>query len=127
MLDTLRRITQEVNVAHDLEHALNIIVQRVKKFMGADVCSVFLRDQADQRFVLMATDGLRPESVGNVRMTEDRGLVTYVAKRAEPINLDNAPDHPRFCYFPDCSSRGNCYYCCGNAVRIKTKTSQCSF
>lgn len=101
MLDTLRRITQEVNVAANLEHALNIIVQRVKQFMGADVCSAFLLDRSDQRYVLMATDGLRPESVGKVRMSDERGLVTYVARRAEPINLDNAPDHPRFCYFPE--------------------------
>lgn len=101
MLDTLRRITQEVNAAHNVEHALSIIVQRVKEFMGGDVCSAFLLDRSDQRYVLMATDGLRPESVGHVRMSDDRGLVTYVAKRAEPINLDNAPDHPRFCYFPE--------------------------
>lgn len=101
MLDTLRRITQEVNVAQNLEHALNIIVQRVKSFMGADVCSAFLLDRSDNRYVLMATDGLRPESVGHVRLSDERGLVSYVAKRAEPINLDNAPDHPRFCYFPE--------------------------
>lgn len=101
MLETLRRITQEVNVAQNLEHALNIIVQRVKEFMGVDVCSVFLLDSADQRYVLMATDGLYPESVGRVRLASDRGLVSYVARRAEPINLDNAPDHPQFCYFPE--------------------------
>ena len=101
MLETLRRITQEVNVAQNLEHALNIIVQRSKQFMGVDVCSVFLLDRSDQRYVLMATDGLNPESVGRVRLANDRGLVSYVAQRAEPINLDNAPDNPRFCYFPE--------------------------
>lgn len=101
MLETLRRITQEVNVAQDLEHALNIIVQRVKQFMQVDVCSVFLLDNTDNRYVLMATDGLYPESVGRVRLANDRGLVSYVARRAEPINLDNAPDHPQFCYFPE--------------------------
>ena len=30
MLDTLRRIIQEVNTAPDLDHALEIIVQRVR-------------------------------------------------------------------------------------------------
>ena len=101
MLETLRRITQEVNVAQNLEAALNIIVQRVKQFMGVDVCSVFLLDRSDQRYVLMATDGLNPESVGRVRLANDRGLVSYVARRAEAINLGNAPDHPQFCYFPE--------------------------
>lgn len=31
MLDILRRIVQEVNLANNLEQALNIIVKRVKK------------------------------------------------------------------------------------------------
>ena len=101
MLETLRRITQEVNAAQNLEHVLNIIVQGVKRFMGADVCSVFLLDRADQHYVLMATDGLHSDSVGQVRLVSHRGLVSLVARRAEALNLDNAPDHPDFCYFPE--------------------------
>lgn len=101
MLDTLRRIVQEVNAARDLEQALTIIVQRVKQAMAADVCSVYLTDPQEHGQILMASDGLNPESVGKVRLAPGQGLVTLVAERAEPVNLDNAPDHPRFLYFPE--------------------------
>ncbi|MDQ2694074.1 MAG: phosphoenolpyruvate--protein phosphotransferase [Pseudomonadota bacterium] len=98
MLDSLRRIVQEVNSARDLDEALDLIVERVKDAMQADVCSVYLTDYERGENVLMATDGLRQGAVGNVRLQLGRGLVGMVASRAEPINLENAPDHPNF-YF----------------------------
>ncbi len=100
MLDTLRRLIQEVNVARNLEQALTIIVQRIKEIIEADVCSVYLADSNSQHYVLMATEGLQPEAVGQVRLGEGEGLVGLVAKRAEPLNLDDAPSHPRYRYFP---------------------------
>ncbi|MGD8796371.1 MAG: phosphoenolpyruvate-utilizing N-terminal domain-containing protein, partial [Thiohalophilus sp.] len=101
MLDTLRRLIEEVNLARNLEQALEIIVRRVKQGMEVDVCSVYLTEQDNGHYVLKATDGLNPDSVGKVRLSQERGLVGLVAKRAEPVNLDNAPEHPRFCYFPE--------------------------
>jgi phosphotransferase system enzyme I (PtsP) len=101
MLDILRSITQEVNAARDLDQALTIIVERVKEALTVDVCSVYLVDHHSGELVLMASDGLLPESVGYVRLNFDEGLVGLVAQRAEPINLDNAPDHPRYRYFPE--------------------------
>ncbi len=99
MLDTLRRIVQEVSAARNLDHALQIIVQRVKLAVNADVCSVYLTDSPAQDQVLMATEGLNPRAVGRVRLRPQEGLVSLVAERAEPINLDNAPGHPRYLYF----------------------------
>ena len=100
MLDTLRRLIQEVNVARNLEEALTIIVQRIKQIIEADVCSVYLADSNNEHYVLMATEGLQPEAVGQVRLGAGEGLVGLVAKRAEPLNLDDAPSHPRYRYFP---------------------------
>jgi phosphotransferase system enzyme I (PtsP) len=96
MLESLRRIVQEVNNAPDLEQALAIIVRRVKDAVGADVCSVYLNDFDNRRHVLQASDGLRPESVGRVRLELGRGLVGLVTERAEPVNLDDAASHPRY-------------------------------
>lgn len=96
MLDALRRIVQEVNNASDLEQALTIIVRRVKQAVGADVCSVYLNDFDNRRHVLHATEGLRKEAVGRVRLELGRGLIGLVSERAEPINLDNASAHPRY-------------------------------
>ena len=96
MLEILRRIVQEVNAAQDLEQALAIIVGRVKQAMCADVCSIYLTDFVNQQHVLMASDGLNPEAVGAVRLGLKEGLISVVCERAEPLNLDNAPDHPRY-------------------------------
>ena len=100
MLETLRRLVQEVNQARNLEQALSIIVSRVKSVMDVGVCSVYLKDISDQ-FVLQATDGLLPEAVGKVRLLPGQGLISLVAERAEPVNLDHASDHPRYLYFSE--------------------------
>ncbi|MFO8154510.1 MAG: phosphoenolpyruvate--protein phosphotransferase [Pseudomonadota bacterium] len=101
MLEVLRRIVQEVNAADDLHQALRLIVERVKQSMAVDVCSIYLVDTTTEQHVLMATEGLNPESVGTVRMDYEHGLVSLVAERAEPVNLSNATEHPRYEYFPE--------------------------
>ncbi|MDD3449839.1 MAG: GAF domain-containing protein, partial [Gammaproteobacteria bacterium] len=99
MLKTLRRIVQDVNAARNLGEALSIIVASVKAAMDTHVCSVYLVDPEHKDLRLMATDGLRQEAVGVVRLTFDQGLVGYVAQREEPVNLEDAPTHPRYLYF----------------------------
>lgn len=100
MLNSLRSIVQEVNAARDLKSALNTIVCRVKSAMTTEVCSVYLRD-GQGGYVLMATDGLNPDAVGNVHLAPDEGLVGRVVVREEPINLEHAETHPRYQYFPE--------------------------
>ena len=73
MLASLRNIVQEVNSARSLGEVLTIIVKEVRSAMQAGVCSVYLFDESDQRYVLMATEGLRQESIGNVRLGHARG------------------------------------------------------
>ena len=96
MLDTLRRIIQEVNTAPDLDQALGIIVQRVRDSVGVDVASVYLKDADNGQYVLSATEGLRKNAVGNVRLNSKEGLVGMVGEREEPVNLEDAPSHPRY-------------------------------
>lgn len=99
MLNQLRRIIQEVNSARNLDQALSIIVQRVKETMEVAVCSVYLKAEEEQQLVLMATEGLRQEAVGQIRLSAGEGLVSLVADRAEPVNLAEAPQHPQYRYF----------------------------
>lgn len=101
MLDVLRSVIQEVNRAGDLTSVLNIIVERVKESMETDVCSIYLVDERDQRLVFMATRGLNQDAVGKVSLANDEGLVGYVAERAEPINLEDAQNHPRNILFAE--------------------------
>jgi phosphotransferase system enzyme I (PtsP) len=98
MLDILRRIIQDINAAHDLHEALSLIVTEVKAAIHTDVCSVYMTDPVRGEHVLMATDGLRPDAVGKVRLKLGQGLTGLVASRAEPVNVEDAPAHPAFRY-----------------------------
>ena len=101
MLETLRSIIQEVNEAKDLTASLEIIVRRVQKAMDVKVCSAYLLDHNMGRYVLMATKGLDPNSVGKASLAPEEGLVGLVAQRAEPVNLEHASSHPRYFYIPE--------------------------
>jgi phosphotransferase system enzyme I (PtsP) len=96
MLDILRRIIQEVNSAADLDQALDIIVQRVRESVAVDVASVYLKTPDSVEYVLSATEGLRKDAVGHVRFAASEGLVGMVGEREEPVNLEDAPSHPRY-------------------------------
>lgn len=100
MLNSLRQIVQEVNAASELDEVLVIIVQRVKAAMNADVCSIYLRDENDQ-YHLKKTEGLNSDSIDKVGLSKGQGLVGHVASREEPINIDNAVNHPKYQYFPE--------------------------
>ncbi|CAM4449434.1 MAG: Phosphoenolpyruvate-dependent phosphotransferase system [Legionellaceae bacterium] len=101
MLDVIRRIVQKVNAAHDFSEALQIIVQSIRKAIATEACSVFLVDEKNKEYVLMATEGLNPIVVEKVRLSYQEGLVGLVGQREEPINLEDAPSHPNYKYFAD--------------------------
>lgn len=96
MLETLRQIVQQVNAAEGLNEALDIIVRRVRDAMGTEVCSVYMRDQASDRYIFRATEGLNKDEVGRASLAAGEGLVGLVAAREEPVNLEDAETHPSF-------------------------------
>ncbi|NVK44316.1 MAG: phosphoenolpyruvate--protein phosphotransferase [Oceanospirillaceae bacterium] len=98
MLETLRKIVQEVSAAPDLDTVLDLIVRRIQRAMRTQMCSVYLFDAKKQRYTLMATQGLNQESVGVVSLSPSEGIVGMVGARAEPINLEDASSHPSFIY-----------------------------
>ena len=101
MLDTLRRIVQEVNSATDLRTALDLMARRVRDAMGTEVCSIYLLNRDRQRYVLMASEGLKREAVGHVSLGVSEGLVGHVGQREEPLNLEDAFTHPKFLYLAE--------------------------
>ncbi len=100
-LEGLRKIVQEVDAAPSLHEALEVMVRLVAAAMEAEVCSVYLLDEREQRFILMASKGLNATAVGEVSLAKSEGLVGLVGQREEIINLDDASSHPRFRYLPE--------------------------
>jgi phosphotransferase system enzyme I (PtsP) len=101
MLTSLRSIVQDVNTAESLKAALDIIVHRVRKVMGTEVCSVYMLDPGSKHLIFMATEGLNKAVEGRVSLDVSEGLVGLVAQREEPLNLEDAQSHPRFQYLPE--------------------------
>ena len=100
MLTTLKRIVDEVNRQPVLEKALERVAQLAKQAMQTECCSIYLADNDHRHYLLMATDGLAPNSVGSVAIGFDEGLVGLVGEKEEPVNVANARFHPRFLITP---------------------------
>lgn len=96
MLKTLHRIVHDVTTNRHLDDALNVLVKRVRKAMNADVACVYLLDHSQTEHVLIASDGFSKQAESAVRIPVSSGLVGLVGRREEPINIDNAPEHPKF-------------------------------
>ncbi len=86
--------------ASDLDAMLQRIVDTAAGHMEADVCSVYLFDEAAKELVLRATHGLLPSSVGNVRLRPGEGLTGLAFSERRPICEADAPSHPAYRYFP---------------------------
>jgi phosphotransferase system enzyme I (PtsP) len=101
LLLTLAEISQLVSHSHHPGETLRNIVELIQGRFQSDVCSVYLLEFERGELVLGATVGLKPESVGEVRMRLDEGLTGLVAERLAPVMVDDAFKHPRFKYFPE--------------------------
>ncbi|OGT75893.1 MAG: phosphoenolpyruvate--protein phosphotransferase [Gammaproteobacteria bacterium RIFCSPLOWO2_02_FULL_56_15] len=100
-LNTIHKIVHSIDKSPDLSHALNNLVSGIHKALGVDVCSIYLSDTITRTNILMATQGLNPDAVGKVVLPFEEGLVGLVTELSEPVNISNAPAHPRFKYVPE--------------------------
>lgn len=100
MIEKLRQIVTRVAEAPDLAEALYHAVRGVREAMVVDACAAYLVDPADGHLVLMETDGLERNAIGQVRLAPGTGIVGLVRERREPLTLEDASAHPRFQPFP---------------------------
>lgn len=96
MLKTLKRIVQDVTTVEHLSDALSILVRELNTALMADAVSVYLIDNKNSQYVLIATDGLNKLAEFKLRVPIDSGLIGLIGRREEPINIDNANLHPDF-------------------------------
>lgn len=101
MLTSLKQIIQEVSKIPGLDPALSHLVSMVKQTMQVDSCSIYLSNYAERHLVLSATDGLDPQAIGKVKIGFNEGVIGLVGDREEPLNIEDAPSHPRFKHYPE--------------------------
>mgnify|MGYP003627865173 FL=1 len=105
-LARLQRIVQDVNTAASLDEMLPMISSQVQEVMSVDVCSIYLMDSDQEELVLMHTLGLDTASVGQVRMPLGDGLVGFVGEQQQLLNVEDAPQHAKFHFFPEAQEEG---------------------
>lgn len=96
---TLEEIAYLTAHTSDPADTLANIVRVIQQRFATDVCSVYLLEPDRSHLILASTIGLRPESVGRVRMALNEGLVGLVAEQLAPQLFEDATAHPRFKYF----------------------------
>ena len=101
LLWTLEEISHLVSNSGQPEETLGNIVQLIQRTFDTDVCSVYLLEPDRATLVLAATVGLRPDSVGRVRMRLNEGLAGLVGEQLRPQVVEDATAHPRFKYFSE--------------------------
>ncbi len=101
LLWTLEEISRLVSHSGNPSETLMNIVKLIQRRFATDVCSVYLLEPDRTNLVLAATVGLRPESVGRVRMRLSEGLVGLVGEHVRPQVVEDATKHPRFKYFSE--------------------------
>jgi starch phosphorylase len=101
VLWTGEEIAGLISPSGDPAETLTNIVHLIRQRFDTDVCSAYLLEPDRANLVLAATVGLRPESVGRVRMRLTEGLAGLVAEQLQPQVVADATRHARFKYFSE--------------------------
>ncbi len=95
----LRKLREIMAQGESAQERLNALVRMIAATVVADVCSIYLR--RGEVYELFATEGLRADAVHRTRLKSGEGLVGLVGETGRPLNLADAPQHPKFSYRPE--------------------------
>ncbi len=85
----------------DLEGFLHRTVAMVSTHLAADVCSIYLYNDATKLLTLRATVGLADSAVGQINLSPGEGLVGRALKELRPVLDSKASTNPDYKYFPE--------------------------
>jgi starch phosphorylase len=97
-IEEIAKLTEEAG--KPAETLMNVVALIASRF-ETNVCSAYLLEPDRANLVLAATLGLRPQSIGNVRLALHEGLAGLVAEQVRPVAVDQVKNHPRFKYFSE--------------------------
>ncbi len=81
-----------------IENLLGKLVVMVAKHMQADVCSIYISDDAKGKLVLRANTGFKPQLIGKIRLKPGEGIAGTVFEKNEPVCIADGFTHPNFRY-----------------------------
>jgi phosphotransferase system enzyme I (PtsP) len=101
----MRQIREIMARAAGAQERLDEFARVIATNMLADVCSVYL-ERSNGDMELCATEGLSARAVHRTRLKPGEGVVGQVALKAEPLNVEDAPNHPAFSFQPETEEQG---------------------
>ena len=84
-----------------IESFLQKTVQMVADHINAEVCSIYLYNEADNELVLKATVGLKADVVNKIKLKLDEGLVGLSMSEMIPVCEKCGLDNPKFKFYPE--------------------------
>jgi sugar diacid utilization regulator/putative methionine-R-sulfoxide reductase with GAF domain len=82
------------------DELLDLIIREATSAMGTDVCSLYLLEPSGEQLLLTATNGLKENMVGRVRMRVGEGITGWVARTREPVIAPEVARDPHWKWVP---------------------------
>jgi phosphotransferase system enzyme I (PtsP) len=101
LLCDISELTDLLVSSLSVDNFLQKAVEMVAKYIGADVCSIYLYDESSIELYLAATTGLNPEAVGKIRLKGGEGIVGHCFLNLKPVCEGKAFQNPHFKYFKE--------------------------
>jgi len=95
-LSTLNRVGKYIHSLLDIDRLLEKIVLSIAAVMGVEIVSIMLLDKETGELTIRASTGLSPEIVKRTRQKVGSGIAGWVAKRGEPLLVNDIENDPRF-------------------------------
>ena len=99
-LKLLRKVRDVMASSDPAQDRLDRLVRLIATDFNSEVCSIYLL-RAGDLLELYANVGLNQTAVHLTRLSVGEGLVGEIAAHGFPINLADAPTHPKFAYRPE--------------------------
>jgi phosphotransferase system enzyme I (PtsP) len=101
-LDGLFRLIEVAGEQQPLDDVLATMCAGVATTAGADVVSIYVREDADggDVFTMRGNVGFPAEAVGRVHLRAGEGIIGFVAERLRPVSVATAASDEHFKYIP---------------------------
>lgn len=98
VLDGMLRLVELAKAQRPIDDTLSAMCRLISEIAGVDVVSVYLREQQDERelLVMRGNVGFPGDAVGRVQLGLYEGLTGVVAKRCRPITVARAQEDDRY-------------------------------
>ncbi len=96
LLDLSRLVCESL----DLNEVLSRVINAVRDLSGAELITLMLLDDSGEYLSIAASYGLDPQLIRQIIFRVDEGLVGWVIQHAQPLQLLDPSDDPRYKQIP---------------------------